>query len=425
MRRTADLAMVRHAPTLWMDYRPVWTQPYTPLESILGEVSKMANFRVLVSSTAYDMAVLRSSLRGFIHGLGYEAILSEYSDILYDPREHAHKNCLDEVGNCDAVVLVVGSRFGSTLTNRDAFDAIRDVDVRRFMRGEGDSKVSITQAEALYASGCGGPVFAFVEAAVYHDYKVYQRNKGLPFAAEIVYPSISQPNSAEHIFDFITYLESRSFNNVVITFDRLEEILDHLRKQWAALFQRLLSESRNKRDEGIRIDRLADQFEDLKAALLATVGDADSRGIARAVIRYRRLIDFMRSLPNTGEEMRAAMVSADYSWPELLLKTAGITEFQEVRTPRHLGGTMLVRPDTDTEILMARMSPEVMQRISSDWQGFRGLSPTIRAVVYDTHMDSDERHPQFLVRRVSPDQLAEVTREGEPERVVDPDSEQS
>ena len=76
----------------------------------------MANLRVFISSTAYDLGVLRSSLRAFVEGLGYDAVLSEYSDVLYDPREHAHASCLAEVRTCDMVVLVIGSRFGSPLT---------------------------------------------------------------------------------------------------------------------------------------------------------------------------------------------------------------------------------------------------------------------------------------------------------------------
>ena len=56
--------------------------------------------------------MLRSSLRGFIESLGFEPILSDYSDVLFDPREHTHASCIAEIRNCDVVVLVVGSRFG-------------------------------------------------------------------------------------------------------------------------------------------------------------------------------------------------------------------------------------------------------------------------------------------------------------------------
>jgi hypothetical protein len=36
-----------------------------------------------------------------IQGLPYEPVLSEYSDILYDPRTDAQASCLKELETCD------------------------------------------------------------------------------------------------------------------------------------------------------------------------------------------------------------------------------------------------------------------------------------------------------------------------------------
>ncbi|HZN81362.1 MAG TPA: hypothetical protein VFC01_16980, partial [Mycobacterium sp.] len=121
-----------------------------------------------------------------------------------------------------------GSRFGSDLEDPSMCHSLLDVDVKNFFSGDGTVKVSITQAEALTAASFGIPLFTFVDAAVYHDYFVYQQNKDKAFATEISYPSISQPRTAEHIFRFINFLESRSYNNAVITFERLEDVVGHL-----------------------------------------------------------------------------------------------------------------------------------------------------------------------------------------------------
>ena len=72
----------------------------------------MAELRVFVSSTCYDLSLLRSQLRTFIKTMGYEPIMSDYEDVLYDPRIHTHTSCVDEVRNCDILILIIGSRFG-------------------------------------------------------------------------------------------------------------------------------------------------------------------------------------------------------------------------------------------------------------------------------------------------------------------------
>lgn len=72
----------------------------------------MAGLRIFVSSTCYDLSVTRSQLRTFIQSQGHEPLMSDYSDILYDPRLHTHTSCVDEVATADIVVLIVGSRFG-------------------------------------------------------------------------------------------------------------------------------------------------------------------------------------------------------------------------------------------------------------------------------------------------------------------------
>lgn len=65
----------------------------------------MAGIRIFVSSTCYDLSVVRSELRAFIQSMGYEPIMSDYSDVLYDPRIHTHTSCVNEISNCDILML--------------------------------------------------------------------------------------------------------------------------------------------------------------------------------------------------------------------------------------------------------------------------------------------------------------------------------
>lgn len=266
--------------------------------------------------------------------------------------------------------------------------------------------LSVTQAEALAAAQTGIPLFAFVDAGVYHDHSVFERNRGKPFAKEIGYPSISQEGTAEYIFDFIDYLRGRSFNNAVVPFDRLEDVLSHLQKQWAGLFQRMLAEDRAGHDESKRIDRLADQFEDLKAALLATVGgDAANRSVAKWVIRARRLFDFLRALPNTGRPMREAFIAGDCGFRELLQQTAGVVSLEEYRPairrdlPYRPGALLRMAEGRD---LVARFSMAALERIERDWQDMRQLSPGDREIVFDALLETHDRvSPMPLVQPVA------------------------
>src|ERR1035438_27347 len=361
----------------------------------------MATLRVFVSSTAYDLAVLRSALKSFIEGLGFEPILSEYSDVLYDPREHTHTSCIAEVRNCDIVLLLVGARFGgeaipsvvSSLGLRQLEDIATINDEHKF---------SVTQAESITAFDQGIPVFAFVDVGVLHDYRVYSLNRG----TKITYPTMTQPQAAEYIFDFINFLQNRSYGNAVIPFARIEDVILHLRKQWAALFQRLLRETRDQREEGRRIDRLAEQFDDLKTALLATAGDGDARRIARGAVRYRRLIDFIKGIPALGD-LRQYAVESELEWSAFLRDYADVREVRSVsRNDRAVFPyTMLIKGDGSA--YLARLNATGITRISQDWNDFKFEPTPLRTVLYDTLTEQDTHSASSMTRLLTKEETAE------------------
>lgn len=352
----------------------------------------MTTLKVFVSSTAYDLAVLRSSLRGFIESLGFEPILSEYSDVLFDPREHTHASCIAEIRNCDVMVLVVGSRFGGEAIP----SVIKDLgqgQVDDILSDNEEHKFSVTQAEALAAFDQSIPVFAFVDFGVLHDYRVYSLNPEV----KITYPSISQADTAEYIFEFINFLQNRAYGNAVIPFARIEEITDHLRKQWTALFQRLLRESRDRREESRRIDRLSEQFEDLKTALLATVGDGEARRVARGVVRYRRLLEFIRGFP-TDNDLRHYAVEYEGEWSDFLREYADVVEVKS--TPQD-GASIVpysLMISRDGSGYLVRMTPMGVSRMAKDWNDFKSEPTQLRAVLYDSLSEQDARTPSLMVR---------------------------
>ena len=137
--------------------------------------------KIFVSSTCYDLNIVRGQLRNFILSLGYDPIMSDHSDVLYDPRDHTHTSCLKEIPSCDLVIVIIGSRFGGKgvpeAVNSISLENIRKqgFDVSKFPSKE---NFSITQAEVLKALEVEVPLFAFVDNAVYHDHNLYEKNKG-------------------------------------------------------------------------------------------------------------------------------------------------------------------------------------------------------------------------------------------------------
>lgn len=162
----------------------------------------MPSSKIFVFSTCYDLGMARDKLRSFLLRLGYDPILSEYSDVLYDPRIHAHTSCIQDVPNADMVVLLIGSRFGG----RAIPEALSLIDLENLVNSSFDvtvlkdpEKLSIAQLEVLNAIDASIPVFAFVEEKVMHDQLLYQKNKDL--SERVKFPSIDKPDTAKYIFD--------------------------------------------------------------------------------------------------------------------------------------------------------------------------------------------------------------------------------
>ena len=140
----------------------------------------MAGLKVFVSSTCYDLSILRSQLRLFIQNIGHEPTMSDYNDLLYDPRVHTHTSCVDEVASCDAVVLIVGSRFGG----KSVPEALSKLDFDRLFNESKSieslkvkENLSVTQLEILKAVESDIPVFTFIDEGVWHDHALYEKNK--------------------------------------------------------------------------------------------------------------------------------------------------------------------------------------------------------------------------------------------------------
>lgn len=358
----------------------------------------MAETRVFISSTCYDLSLLRSQLRIFIKNMGYEPIMSDYEDILYDPRIHTHTSCVDEVQNCDILVLIIGSRFGGKARpealNRINFDVLNNETLSVDVLKEKEC-LSVTQLEVLKAIENAIPVYTFIDKRVWHDHALYEKNKASGIADQIVFPSIEKQETAKYIFNFINFVRLRTRGNNIFTFEKGQDIEDTLKKQWSGYFQRLLQEQRFTDNNQKKMDILGEQFEDLKTAILSSIENVDQRETARGIVRYRRLSEILFGLRFSPQHL----ISANISFKDLLSQH-GIVDIIDSRDvcisherpmmPRSL----LIKEDGT--FFESRVPKEMFLDFEMEWDSFKQLQPKVKEIVLDTL--SEMYRPTSLIR---------------------------
>lgn len=278
-------------------------------------------------------------------------------------------------------------------------EALSNVDLENLINSSFDvtalkepEKLSITQLEVLKAIDAMVPVFAFVDEKVMHDHQVYQKNKDL--VDKIKFPSIDKPESAKYIFEFINFLHNRNKGNGVISFSKIEDIETHLKKQWGALFQRLLREQREQTHETRKMFTISEQIEDLKTAVISTIGNAQSRDVARGVIKYRRLSDFLSGLKLPDFHI---VTESNCGFDEIL-NAADIVKVRDIPGGRNtFGRTALIK--SDGSFYESRFPQDFITRIAVDWQSFISLTPEVRQIIFEAISDMGHMGPSLLKYR--------------------------
>jgi hypothetical protein len=351
----------------------------------------MASLKIFVSSTCYDLGIVRAQLRSFLINLGHEPIMSEYNDVLFDPRSHTHDNCAQEIKNADVVILIIGSRFGGTAIPK-VISALDLENLRSQSRGtkmiENADKMSITQIEVLNAIESNIPIFTFIDSRVAYDHLFYEKNKNKGFLESLDFPSIEKKESAIFIFEFINYLRLRSKNNSISEFSKLSDIEDYIKKQWSSLLQRLLSEQKNKIVEEKRLDFLSKQIEDIKTAILTTIPSDELKETAKGAIRFRGVLDFLFSF-KIENDIEPILLSK-LTWDELLLKL-GIVRVEQTRDIkrkyRRSNASAFIREDG--KFYLSRYDVDVINtHIINDWVNFSELPEPRKRAIYNAIKDN-------------------------------------
>lgn len=343
----------------------------------------MPQMRVFLSSTAYDLGMVRGQLGAFITGLGHQVVMSEYSGVLYDPKVHTHKACIQELATCDAVVMIIGSRWGSVakpeFIDEIAAEGQLDDATGALTDALEKGNVSVTQLEALTAFNRGIPMFVFVERSVRAEARFFEVNQELANSGELRLPTMGDPRAAKYIFDFLRYVEARTSGNAVTEFDSIEGIQRHLKNQWSAWLQRLLNEVREAQTQQSVVDAIGEKLEDLRVAMVSTMPDADARRVASAVLEFRILCDVVLALDDSGRFLFSDN-PPDFG---TLLSELGVHSVDPFEMPHRGPGARSIVVFRD-KVIELRIPPVRFARLSVDWEAFRSMSVAERRVVVET-----------------------------------------
>ncbi len=187
--------------------------------------------RVFISSTYVDLADVRSVVENYFQELLYEAVTFERGGIHYDPRKPLDLSCYEAVKDCDMMVLIIGSRYGSPSSET-------------YASTDGQSYNSVTKAEYLEALSAGLPIFTFVKQKVLNEYYAYANQ---PKQQRKDY----RPQTVDNVlvFQLIKEILELRTNNSIIQYETAADLLQYLKKATAALVREALKERKGHDDD--------------------------------------------------------------------------------------------------------------------------------------------------------------------------------
>ncbi len=221
----------------------------------------MQLLKVFLSSTCYDLGILRETIGTHIKALGHEAIMSEDS-IYYESHKLLEVSCYNEVANSDIVIHIIGGKFGSESKIKQNY--------------------SVAQSELLKAIELHKPIMVFIEDKVNHDYTAYRENKNI----FLLHPEIMNNWKFEivtdyRVFEFVNLIKNK--NIPIYTYSSSNKLKTVISNQLSSLFHDRLNNNKNYASEFFDqnyVDASKEFLEDLKnCKSLSVIGLGQNRMI--------------------------------------------------------------------------------------------------------------------------------------------------
>lgn len=364
--------------------------------------------KIFVSSTCYDLSIIRSQLKSFIENMGYDAVLSEYNDIFYNPQDHTHESCVKEVSNADVVILIIGSRFGGTaVPNVQSLIDLKSLSALSLKTKilENKEKLSVTQYEIFKAIESDIPVYCFVDESVWHDHRVYEGNKeNEEVIKNMVFPSIEKNDTAPFIFEFINFMRARTHNNALFPFGKLEDIESCLLKQWSNLFQSLLSQSKSKGEATKQMNQITEQLNDMKALIMSSINKPDApKEAAKGVLRYRSLINYIDCLLPAPD-----IIYKIQTWDKLM-SDCGIERVEEFDGKEGKTRLAIVKKDGTFFLAGFAFSDTMYYSHRNDWTEFANISKDVKEIIVEAVRDSSTPFKELRYFKIPLDEYKKLS----------------
>lgn len=203
--------------------------------------------RVFVSSTYYDLKYIRNSLELFIKQYGFEPVLFESGNVIFEHDRPLDEACYNEVKLCHLMILIIGGRYGSSA----------NINENEYISNYEKGYISITRKEFKTAKEQNIPTFIFIDKNVYAEYETFKNNKAF------FYNEVNKCEKCDfkfahadsiNIFEFIDELKI----NAMCTFERFQDIENYLKNQWAGMFYLYLVDIQNKKQSMEIIDSVSE-----------------------------------------------------------------------------------------------------------------------------------------------------------------------
>lgn len=254
----------------------------------------MAKPRVFISSTFYDLRLVRLELDKFLENLGYEPVRNEEGDIAYGSNEALQNYCYKEIANIDILISIIGNRFGNA--------------------SEGKKDRSISNMELKTAIDQNKHVYVFIEKSVFVEYETYLLNEE---NKDVKYKYVDNIN----VYKFIKEIKALPSNNNIKDFESADDIISYLREQFAGLMKKFfVQEQRNNETNLIKdINATANTLKELVDYIQST--NKDKQEELKEIIKT--------SHPIIGELKRLLNIKhkfyiEDFSDLQHLLETNGL-----------------------------------------------------------------------------------------------------
>ena len=188
---------------------------------------------VFISSTYYDLKYVRESLEKLLLNLNFEPVLFEANKVTFEHGKPLDISCFNEVKTCHIMILIIGGRYGSIISDQDS-EHEKEIYDKEY--------TSITKKEYETALKENIPTFIFIDKNVFGEYNTYKINrefyndpvksKGFKFANI----------DSLHVFKFIDLVSTKAIK----AFERIEEIESYLKDQISGMFYLYLESLKSK-----------------------------------------------------------------------------------------------------------------------------------------------------------------------------------